>query len=248
MNISEFVKVNTSTSREKYVGDEGLKSYIRKVYNYMMSSLGLTAIVSYLVLRAGILRFLFSYSASGEGVVGYSLLGYLVIFSPLAISLFMRFNKSLSVFALKVCMFLLAAMEGASISVLILYAGVHNAFQAFLLSGILFGSMSLYGYITNKDLLSIGSFLTMALWGLIIVSIFGMFTGGVGIWFSYVAVLIFTVLVAYDTQNIKKIYSAIGAYGEDSEKVAVFCALNLYLDFINIFIHLLRILSKNNRR
>ena len=109
--------------------------------------------------------------------------------------------------------------------------------------------MSIYGYTTKKDLLSMGSFLIMLLWGALIVSLFSLFFGGVGIWFSYLMVFVFTGLVAYETQMIKNIYYEVGDYTEESDKIAVWCAYNLYLDFINIFIHLLRILSnsRNNR-
>ena len=105
--------------------------------------------------------------------------------------------------------------------------------------------MSLYGYTTNKDLLQMGNIMIMGLWGLVIVSIVGMFTGGVGIWFSYLTVIIFTGLIAYEVQQIKEIYALTNGNEEQADKLAVFCALNLYLDFLNIFMAILRILGSN---
>ena len=241
MTTGNFEYVH-NVSREKVVGNEGLKAYTRKVFNYMMASLGLTAVISYLILRTGLINLFLKVDGN---VVGYSGLGMLTVWSPLFIILYMNFNKNLSAKGSKIGLFTVAGLEGASLSLLLLYAGVHNAFQAFLITGVLFGSMSLYGYITKKDLLQMGSFLIMGVWGLVLVSIIGMFTGGVGIWASYLTVILFTGLVAYETQQIKYIYSNLGGYGETSDKLAVFCALNLYLSFLNIFTAILNILGSS---
>ena len=200
------------------------------------------------MLRTGLFNSLIT--VSSRGVITYSGLGWFVVLSPLAVNLFMSFKfSSVSAKQLKGMVFLMSVLYGASLSLLIHFAGVNNAFQAFFLTGILFGGMSIYGYTTKKDLLSMGSFLIMLLWGALIVSLFSLFFGGVGIWFSYLMVFVFTGLVAYETQMIKNIYYEVGDYTEESDKIAVWCAYNLYLDFINIFIHLLRILSnsRNNR-
>ncbi len=236
---------NNFVDSEVYVGDEALQSYIVRVYNYMMVSLGLTALVSYLAIRTDFIKLLFNVSSMGR--VSYSLLGSVLLFSPILIILYMNFSKSIGAKGSKVGLFMISALEGLSVSILVLRAGVYTSFQAFLLTAILFGSMALYGATTKKNLLSFGSFLTMAVWGLVLVSLFSLFFGGVGIWFSYAVVLLFTGLVAYDTYMIKEVYANVGAYGEESDKVAVFCALNFYLDFINIFIHLLRILANERK-
>ncbi len=243
MSMNGFQYVQNSAKTEKYAETSGLSAYVRKVFNYMMVSLGITALVSYLMLRTDLIGLFLNVSQEG---VGYSFLGYAVVFSPLLIIMYMNFNlQKISSKTLKIMLFAIAAIEGASISLLILWAGIHNAFQAFLLTGIIFGSMSMYGYVTKRNLLSMGSFFGMALWGLFIVSMFSWFTGGVGIWFSYAVVLIFTGLIAYETQLIKHIYATHGGHGETSDKLAVFAALSLYLSFINIFTALLRILGGN---
>lgn len=222
---------------------EGLKVYTRKVFNYMMTSLGITALVSYLMIRTDLLRLFLTVKANG--MYGYSPLGLIVMWAPLAIILFMSFSKNLSARGTKIALFSIAGLEGASLSLIVLGAGIGNAFQAFLLTGIIFGTMSLYGYTTNRDLLKMGSILTMGLWGLVIVSIFSLFTGGVGIWFSYLTVIIFTGLIAYEVQQIKDIYTLTEGKGENADKIAAFCALNLYLDFLNVFIAILRIMGNN---
>ena len=239
MSVQDF-EYARNISREKVVGDEGLKAYTRKVFLYMMTSLGITALVSYLMIRTSFLRYLISDT-------GYSGLGLAVVWAPLAIMLFMNFKSNMSARATKVCLYSISAMEGASLSLLLLYTGVHTAFQAFLVAGILFGFMALYGYLTDRDLLGLGRLLIMALWGMVIVSIASFFFGGVGIWFSYLTVIIFTGLIAYETQNIKRMYSQIGGYGETADKMAAFCALSLYLDFLNLFMALLRIFGNNRR-
>ena len=243
MSVQDF-EYSRSSSRVKVVGDEGLKAYTRRVFLYMMTSLGITAVVSYIILRTPLMQLFLSVNPK-TNTLGYTGLGTLTMLAPLGIMLFMNFKQSMSARATKICLYTISAMEGASVSLLLLFAGVHTAFQAFLITGILFGSMSLYGYLTNRDLLGLGSFLTMALWGMVIVSLISLFFGGVGIWFSYLTVLVFTGLIAYDAQKIKQIYSQIGGYGEFSDKVAVYCALSLYLDFLNVFMALIRILGAN---
>ncbi|MGN0929779.1 MAG: Bax inhibitor-1 family protein [Alphaproteobacteria bacterium] len=232
--------IKTQTVNISSQFSEGLKAYTRKVFNYMMLSLGITALVSYLMIRTNLITAFLTVKGNS---VGYSGLGMLVVWAPLFIILFMGFSKNLSAKGTKIALFSVAALEGASVSLLILFAGVHNAFQAFLITGILFGAMSLYGYTTGKDLLQMGNILIMGLWGLVIVSIVSMFTGGVGIWFSYLTVIIFTGLIAYEVQQIKDIYAVTKGNPEQADKLATFCALNLYLDFLNVFIALLRILG-----
>lgn len=235
-----MIKTQTVNVSSSY--SEGLKAYTRKVFNYMMVSLGITALVSYLMIRTNLLRYFLTIK---ENTVGYSGLGMLIVWAPLFIILFMSFSKNLSARGAKIGLFLISAIEGASVSLLVLFYGVHNAFQAFLITGIIFGSMSLYGYTTGKDLLKMGNILIMGLWGLVIVSIVSWFIGGVGIWFSYLTVIIFTGLIAYEVQQIKGIYALTKSSEEQADKLAAFCALNLYLDFLNIFIALLRILGSS---
>jgi FtsH-binding integral membrane protein len=208
-------------------------------------SLGITSVVSYLMIRTQL--FMSLLSVQGGVVAGYSPLGWIVMFAPLAIVLGMGFLRNMSSAGTKAALFSVSAIMGASISVILAFSGVGTTFQAFLITGAIFGTMSLYGYMTDTDLTKAGSLAIMGVWGLVAVSVVGIFTGGVGIWLSYATVAIFTLLVAYEVQNIKNIYSMVGGRGEDSDRLAALCALNLYLSFLNIFMALLRILGGNRR-
>ncbi|MDR1009250.1 MAG: Bax inhibitor-1/YccA family protein [Rickettsiales bacterium] len=234
------LEMNTRTKgRAKSASDEGLKAYIRRVFSYMGISLGITAAITYFTINTGFFANLIEVTPKGAKL---STLGNIFMWAPLVLVLGMDFVRSMQ--GSKPMLFLVAAVEGVSISLIVLFAGVHTAFQAFLLTGILFGSMALYGYATDSDLTKMGNILMMGAFGLMLVSIVGVFTGGVGIWFSYAVVVIFTLLVAYEVQMIKGIYSQV-ADGEELDKLAVMCALSLYLSFINIFVSLLRILGNN---
>jgi hypothetical protein len=235
--------MSTGARTQKHVGEAGLKAYIRKVFNYMGLSLALTAVASWVLLRGEVLRHLINPAGTG-----FNALGYLIMLAPLGIVLFMSFNRNLSAQGSKIGLYSIAVLMGMSVSMMALYAGVHNTFQAFLITSVIFGSMSIYGYKTNADLTKMGSILMMAVLGLLIVSLVGLFTGGIGIWFSYAVVGVFTLLIPFNVQQIKNIYAVTGGKGEIADKAAVHCALSLYLNFINIFISLMRILGAADRR
>jgi FtsH-binding integral membrane protein len=135
-----------------------------------------------------------------------------------------------------------AALMGLSLSSLfLLYTGASIA-RVFFITSAVFGSMSLYGYTTKKDLTAMGSFLMMGLIGIIIASLVNMFLHSAAIQFavSVLGVIIFVGLTAYDTQKIKAMYYELGGDNESASKGAIMGALTLYLDFINLFIMLLR--------
>jgi hypothetical protein len=135
---------------------------------------------------------------------------------------------------------------GISLSNLfLLYTGASIARVFFITAG-LFGGMSLYGYTTKRDLTGMGSFLIMGVWGLLIASLVNIFMQSSMMQFaiSVLSVLIFTGLTAYDTQKIKGMYYALAGTGEMAAKMAIMGALNLYMDFINIFIHLMRLMGE----
>ena len=138
-----------------------------------------------------------------------------------------------------------AAVMGLSLSSIFLVYSQSSITQVFLITGIMFTSMSLYGYTTKKDLTRMGSFLFMGLIGIIIASVVNLFVGGSALsWaISVLAVVIFTGLTAYDTQMIKALYHE-GDSSDTAGKKALMGALSLYLDFINIFIHLLRLIGE----
>ncbi len=222
--------------------DEGLRSYMIKVYNYMTGGLCLTALTVYLLINTGLIGMFFKVN---EGYAGLSLLGWVALIAPL-VMVFM-FNSAVqrgSASKVQTMFWLFSAVMGASIApVMLLYTGA-SVFRVFLITAATFGTMSLYGYTTKKDLTSIGSFMIMGLWGVIIASLVNLFMQSSTLYWviSYISVAIFVGLTAYDTQRIRSMY-----VGHDSEDMltrkAVSGALALYMDFINLFLDLLRIMG-----
>jgi FtsH-binding integral membrane protein len=234
------LEMNHSTrAYDRSTAAAGLKAYVRRVFSYMGISLGLTAVASYLVFRTGFYTNLFTLTPQGARI---SALGHAIMWAPLVLVLAMDFIQQFR--GSKGMLYAIAAIEGVWMSLMVMFAGVGTAFQAFLIAGGMFGAMAVWGYTTDKDLTSLGSILLMGVLGLFITSIVGLFTGGLGIWFSYAAVIVFTLLIAWQTQTIKSIYHNVHDERE-LDILAVQCALSLYLSFINIFVHLLRILGNN---
>ncbi|MBE6451098.1 MAG: Bax inhibitor-1/YccA family protein [Alphaproteobacteria bacterium] len=227
---------------ERATVDEGLRSYMIKVYNYMTGGLCLTALTVYLLINTGLIRMFFSVN---NGYATLSILGWAMLIAPL-IMVFM-FNSAVSngsAAKVQTIFWLFSAVMGASISpIMLVYTGA-SLFRVFLITAATFGAMSLYGYTTKKDLTSMGSFMIMGLWGVIIASLVNLFMQSETMYWviSYVAVAIFVGLTAWDTQRIKYMYAS-----HDNEdtitRKAVAGALSLYMDFINLFLYLLRIMG-----
>ncbi|AXS42088.1 Bax inhibitor-1/YccA family protein [Breoghania sp. L-A4] len=239
-----------ATRAEAGVYDEGLRSYMLSVYNYMALGLGITGLAA---LGAFILS-VTSDPAAGvaqlpNGMMltsfGYALfaspLKWVVILAPLAMVFFLsaRINK-MSVGAAQGTFWLYAALVGISLSSIFLVYTHGSIARVFFITAASFGGLSLFGYTTKKDLSGWGSFLFMGLIGIIIASVVNIFLASSAMQFaiSVIGVLVFAGLTAYDTQQIKEMY-----HEGDSELVAgrksIMGALRLYLDFINLFIMLL---------
>ena len=222
--------------------DVGLREYMLKVYNLMASGLALTGIVAYFSANTPAnLNML--YTAGDGGMLQPTGLAYLVMFSPLAFVLALSFgiNKMQASTAQAVFWGFAAVMGLSLASIFLVYTGASIARVFFITAGT-FAGMSLYGYTTKRDLTGMGSFLMMGLIGIIIAMIVNMFMQSSAMHFviSVVGVLIFIGLTAYDTQKIKNMYlQADGA--EVMSKKAIMGALTLYLDFINLFLMLLRL-------
>jgi uncharacterized protein len=219
------------------VVDEGLRSYMLKVYNYMGLGLVVTGLVAYFFNQ-----WAFS-SEAAFNLVYQSPLTWVIMLAPLAFVLVLSFGiTKLSVPATQILFWAFAAVMGLSLSsIFAVYTGTSIA-KVFFISAGTFGAMSLYGYTTKRDLTQIGSFLIMGLIGIIIASIVNIFlnSGALGFAISIVGVLVFVGLTAWDTQKIKESYNV--GFGHDVlAKGAIMGALSLYLDFINLFLMLLRI-------
>lgn len=211
--------------------DEGLRRFMLGVYNYMALGLGLTGLISYfLIANPAIMMSLYS---SGISTV--------FMFAPLVIGLVFGFRiNKMEASTAQLLFWLYAATMGVSLSFFLIGFTTVSVARIFFLTAGVFGSMSLYGYTTKKDLTSMGSFLYMGVWGIFLAGIVNLFMQSSAIQFalSVLGVIIFTGLTAYDTQQIKEIY-----YSSDSQEVAtkktVLGALHLYIDFIQIFVRLL---------
>ncbi|QRR05211.1 Bax inhibitor-1/YccA family protein [Burkholderia sp. MS455] len=212
--------------------DVGLREYVRRIYNYMAGGLALTGAVAYLGASTGLYR----------SIVGTPLF-WVVLFAPLALVMFLSFRiERIGFGTAQVSFWAYAALVGLSLSgIFLVYTGESIA-RVFFISAATFGATSLYGYSTRADLSRFGSFLFMGLIGIIIAGFVNLFLVSSALQFvvSVIGVLVFTGLTAYDTQRIKRIYIA-GEEGEIAGKKAIMGALALYLDFLNLFLMLLRL-------
>lgn len=221
--------------------DEGLRSYMLKVYNYMGIGLVVTGLVSYFSAQAAV-------GADGQltawgSLIFQSPLMWVIAFAPLAFVLVLSFGiNKLSGATAQLLFWVFAAVMGLSLSSIFMVYTDASIAKVFFISAATFGAMSLYGYTTKRDLTGIGNFLIMGLIGLIIASIVNIFLASSMLDFaiSAIGVLIFVGLTAYDTQRIKNSYDE-GLGTEVLHKTAVMGALSLYLDFINLFLMLLRL-------
>ena len=234
---------SASGSRSAAEIDEGLRAYMLKVYNYMASALALTGLAAYVTANTpAILQLL--YTVQGN-MIAPTMLGYVAMFSPLAFVLALNFGiNRMQASTVQMVFWAFAVVMGLSLSsILLTYTGASVA-KTFFVTAAAFGSLSLYGYTTKKNLTGMGSFLIMGLFGLIIASIVNMFmqSGAMDFIISVVGVLIFAGLTAYDTQRIKLMYLE-SDHSETASKKAVMGALSLYLDFINMFLFLLRFMG-----
>ena len=231
-----------STTAELY--DAGLRAHMLRVYNYMLSGLVLTGISAWVVANVPPVTALF-FQITPQGAATLSMLGWVALFAPLGLVLLLswRINR-MSVQAAQMTFWGYAALMGVSLApFLLLYTGASVA-QVFFITAAMFGGMSLWGYTTKRDLTGFGSFLFMGLIGIIIASLVGMFFHSSMLQFviSVLGVLIFTGLTAYDTQKIKEMYSP-NMDGTIAGRGAIMGALALYLDFINLFIMLMRLMG-----
>ncbi len=223
--------------------DAGLRAYMLSVYNYMLMGLVLTGLSAWTVANVPEVQALFfTYTVRG---LTLSTLGWVALLAPLGLVFFLSFRiQKMSLGAAQATFWFYAALMGVSLApALLLYTGASVA-QVFFITAGTFGAMSLWGYTTQRDLSGFGSFLMMGLIGLIIASVVNVFLGSSQMdWIiSVIGVLIFTGLTAYDTQKIKEMYS-VNHDGSVMGRIAIMGALKLYLDFINLFLFLLRLLG-----
>jgi len=238
-----------ATSVETHVMDEGLRTYMLKVYNYMASGIFLTGAISLFLFKLSVVMSsdgsIISLTGIGNALYNSSLM-WIVMLAPLGVVVYMSFGiRKMSAAKAQGAFWVFAALMGASLSsIFLVYTGTSITRVFFITAGT-FGAMSIYGYTTKRDLTKLGSFLMMGLIGIIVASVVNIFMKSSMMYFviSILGVLIFVGLTAYDTQKIKNMY-LVSDSGEVMGKKAVMGALTLYLDFINLFIMLLRLFGQ----
>lgn len=212
--------------------DEGLREFMLGVYNYMTLALVISGLVAFGV----------SMNQAAMSIIWKTQLKWIVVFAPIVMSVaFMFLVDKMSLMATRIYLFAFAALMGLSLSSIFLMFKMGSIVNVFFITAATFGTASIYGYTTKRDLTSMGSFLMMGVIGIVIAGLVNLFlqSSMMGFIISCISVLIFTGLTAYDTQNLKNIYQEL--YDEEMEKAGVFGALSLYLNFINIFLSLLNI-------
>jgi len=239
--------------------DEGLRAYMLRVYNYMAAGIALTGVVAYIIFTYSVTSDPALAAGTGGRVLalhrgmyltpfGQTLfatpLMWVVALAPLGFVFFLSWRiYKMSVGTAQLMFWLFAAVMGASLSSIFLRYTATSITQVFFVTAAAFGSLSLYGYTTKKDLSGWGSFLIMGLFGVIIAALVNLFLQSSALQFaiSVIGVLVFAGLTAYDTQRIKDGYFEVMGDATATAKAAIMGALNLYLDFINMFVMMLQL-------
>ncbi len=218
--------------------DEGLRSYMLGVYNYMAVAMGITGVVAYLT----------STSPALLSAIYTTPLQWVVMLAPLGFVFFLsaRVHK-MSASAAQITFWLFSAVMGLSLSYIFLAYTGESVVKIFFITAGAFAGLSLLGYTTKKNLSGMGTFLFMGLIGLIIAMVVNIFLQSPAMQFviSAAGVLIFAGLTAYDTQQIKNMYDEADG-GEVVTKKSIMGALRLYLDFLNLFLFLLQLFGNRN--
>ena len=248
MELNKQTSTTRSSASEAII-DQGLRAYMLKVYNYMGSGVLLTGVIALMFFKMAVV------TSDGGEIIGLTNFGnsiynsglkWVIMLAPLGVVFYMSFGiAKMTAAKAQTTFWVFAALMGASLSsIFLMYTGASITRVFFITAGT-FGAMSIYGYTTKKDLTKLGSFLIMGLFGIIIASVVNIFMKSTMMYFviSILGVLIFVGLTAYDTQKIKNMYMASDS-GELMGKKAVMGALTLYLDFINLFIMLLRLFGQ----
>ncbi len=211
--------------------NQGLRDYMVAIYRNMCIALLITAAVSYSVAESGLV---------------FSLVGpfaFIVMLAPIGFVIYMtsRFER-MSYRSAQTSLWIFSGLIGLSLSSIFVIYTSSSIARTFLIAAAVFGSMSIYGYSTKRDLSSLGSFLIMGVWGLFIAGIVNIFMQSPAIYFitSFIGVLVFTGMVAYESQAVKNLYYRMDGDSENSNKIAVFASLSLYMSFVNLFLYLLR--------
>jgi uncharacterized protein len=251
--MSDFDR-NIAAARTGYRTDQvaidaGLRAYMIRVYNYMTAGVALTGLVAWFAYQAAggdsiqiVGNSMTGLTAFGHAIFASPLL-WLFVLAPLGLVMLLSFGiNRLSAGTALTLFFVYSGLLGLSLaSIFLAYTGA-SITRVFFISAATFGATSLYGYTTQRDLTKVGSFMFMGLIGIVIASLVNIFLHSSALYWaiSVIGVIVFVGLTAYDTQSIKEMYD-VNDDGTISGRKAVMGALRLYLDFINLFLMLLRI-------
>ncbi len=250
LNTNPAARYGGAASRTAAEIDQGLRTYMLGVYNYMAIGLAITGLFALGIYMLSISSVPTPYALRG-GIyltqLGYTLfvspLKWVVILAPLAMVFFLSFRvDKMSVGAAQITFWAYAALVGVSLAVLLMVYTHTSIARVFFITAASFGALSLWGYTTQRDLSGWGSFLFIGLVGIILASLVNIFVASTMMqWIiSCVGVLVFAGLTAYDTQQIKEMYD-VNDDGSVAGKKSIMGALRLYLDFLNLFLMLLHL-------
>lgn len=216
--------------------EDGMSKFFSKVYLWMFIGLLVSGGVAY-------------YTSVTPGIRGmvYSAFNWLLILELVVVIAFSALRKKVSPLVAKILFILYATISGLSLSSIFLVYRLDSIGMVFLSSALMFGLMALYGYVTKTNLSSFGKVLIFALLAIIIMSLINMFVGSgtFGIIISVISIVVFLGLTAYDMQALRSMYNYYSNDENELNKVAIYGALDLYLDFINIFLRLLQLFGKS---
>ncbi|HEX3918561.1 MAG TPA: Bax inhibitor-1/YccA family protein [Caulobacteraceae bacterium] len=220
--------------------DVGLRAFMLGVYNKLALGLVLSAGLAWVTGNYDPVKSLL-WTTDANGRFGFTILGMVVSFAPLAILLFQAFMRKTSPAAAAFTYWAIVSLIGASFGILFVMYNDTSMFETFLVTAVAFGGLSLVGYTTKRNLTAMGSFLIMGLFGLILASVVSIFFQSPALVFAInlIGVLIFAGLIAYDTQRLKMTYYQLGGNQAAMSVATSYGALSLYLDFINLFRFLL---------
>ena len=237
-------------SNPDYVGEKSIsKKFFASVFTWMFVALSISTVAAYLFgTDEALMQYLVN-SNPETGKTGMTIFGYVAMFAPLGLVMAMGFGLSkLSYPALVGVFVLYSALTGISLSFILLTYTAGSVVSCFAAAAGIFGIMAFMGYTTNIDLSKFGPILMVGVIGIVIASVINMFIQSeqFSLVMAYLGIAVFTALTAYDVQKIKRIGEGLETNGEqvlqvDSKKMAIVAALSLYLDFLNIFLFLLRI-------
>jgi FtsH-binding integral membrane protein len=240
------MKPTTTTQSANLISKESTKSFVSNVFSLMFTALIISGLSAIWFSTDGMKEIIMN---NHNGVLKLTTIGWIVSLSPLGLVLLMGAGfQKFSVKTLLAIFLIYSTLTGISLSTIFSVYTTSSIASTFFISSLTFGVMALTGYTTKTDLTKMGSFLYMALIGIIIASLINWFMQSEQLDYiiSIIGVLVFTGLTAYDVQKIKNIGSQVEQGSKSAQKLMIMGALTLYLDFINLFLMLLRLLGNRD--